>query len=139
MLSSNQTQICFLASAVKPISPKGSKPRKEKRKAQLKFEKIEVRGRDSASTKKSIKKKATALKYCYARELQKNQALSGSLSIQTKIPPNGKVKSTVIIESQINSPIVESCVIRTMRRLRFQKLDTESTVNISLIFQSVKK
>ncbi len=139
-LLGEKAQICSNVKDVKNRfginNPIGKKKKKKVLKGMMQFSDMKIRGDDPDGVKKVLRRKARAFKFCYDRELQKSPALTGKVSIQAKISPDGKVKSTTIIQSDMNAPGVETCLLRVVKRVRFAKSKTETTANIPFKFWS---
>jgi TonB family protein len=68
---------------------------------------------------KTIRAHANEIKFCFERELQSHQTLSGKVSITFTIGPSGDVTDASILESTLDSQTVETCMISRIRRWRF--------------------
>jgi len=65
-----------------------------------------------------IKRNMNQIRYCYQRELTKNPALGGKITVKFVIAKDGTVSSATTKSSTMNSPAVEGCI--NGRFLRFQ-------------------
>lgn len=73
---------------------------------------------DRSQIDKVVKRKLTAIKYCYQRELQKNPTLAGKIKIQFTIAGDGSVSKASVIES-MGSSTVDSCVRGQFMKMQF--------------------
>ncbi|MBW1811051.1 MAG: TonB family protein, partial [Deltaproteobacteria bacterium] len=84
--------------------------------------KIKVVGKLSREAiRKVIRKHIKQIQYCYEKELLKKPNLSGKFVVQFTIGVNGKVSKVKIKSSTLNSPQVEACVARSIKRWVFPK------------------
>ena len=63
------------------------------------------------------------IRYCYERELQNDAELGGRISVNWTIDLEGRVSSASVVENSMGSRDVESCIIREVRRMRFDQPD----------------
>ena len=47
------------------------------------------------------------------------EATSGSLTISFQISPSGAVDDVDVIDSSVNNPALESCLVRTFQKMKF--------------------
>lgn len=66
-----------------------------------------------------IKRHFNQIRYCYQRELTKNPALGGKISVKFVIAKDGTVSSAKIHESSMKNPGVEACVASRFMRMEF--------------------
>ena len=78
---------------------------------------------DKSNLRRVVNSKSNAIQYCYERQLQTNPELSGKVIAQWKIGLQGQVKSTTIASSTVGNRKVESCIMRVIKRMRFEKPD----------------
>lgn len=71
--------------------------------------------------KRYIATKMGAIKACYQKGLQSNPNLQGKVTVMFLIQPNGAVAGAKISDSGINSPAVESCILRNVKVWRFPR------------------
>jgi len=72
---------------------------------------------------KQIRMRAGALRACYERQLLRNPALAGEVTVRWTIHLDGSVRNPAIQTSSMNNSSVEECILRTIRRIRFKKPD----------------
>ena len=71
--------------------------------------------------KRYIATKMGAIKACYQKGLQANPGLQGKVKVMFLIQPNGAVAGAKISDSGLNSPAVESCILRNIKVWRFPR------------------
>ena len=71
--------------------------------------------------KRYIATKMGAIKACYQKGLQANPSLQGKVKVMFLIQPNGAVAGAKIADSGLNSPAVESCILRNIKIWRFPR------------------
>ncbi|MBP46805.1 MAG: hypothetical protein CMH53_02610 [Myxococcales bacterium] len=72
---------------------------------------------------KYIRRKMGAIKACYQKGLQSNPGLQGKVAVKFLIAASGKVDVAKIKNSSLNSPGVESCILRNVKSWRFPRAD----------------
>ena len=78
---------------------------------------------DKNDIRRVVQSKSNAIQYCYERQLQTNPKLKGKIIAQWKVGLQGQVKSTSVASSTMNNKKVESCILRVIKRMRFEKPD----------------
>lgn len=73
-------------------------------------------------------------KWCYSRELDKDPNLYGKVTVTFTISNDGRVNEASVLNSSMNDMNVESCVLRTIRRIRFPKPDGGGEVIVTYPF-----
>ena len=82
----------------------------------------EVRGSlDKEIIRRIIRRHLNEVKFCYERELVKNQGLAGRVMIQFTIAGTGAVVASAVQSSTMNNPPVEMCIAQSVRRWEFPK------------------
>lgn len=66
-----------------------------------------------------IKKYQRQIKFCYEKELTKNPNLYGKIVTFFVIAADGSVQTASVVETEMNSEPVESCIVRNIQRWRF--------------------
>ncbi|HHS14004.1 MAG TPA: TonB family protein [bacterium] len=56
-----------------------------------------------------------AIRYCYERELKRNPALKGKITVRITVEPEGNVSDAVILASTLNNERVERCILARIR------------------------
>jgi Ca-activated chloride channel family protein len=75
------------------------------------------------------------VKFCYERELSKQPALSGRVSIKFIIKADGTVQMAAVADSTIGSPVVENCIAEAVRRWAFPVPEGGGSVIVTYPFQ----
>ncbi len=82
-----------------------------------------------------VRRNQSAVRYCYENELQRNPNLRGRIEIRWRIARNGTVSSASRASSTMGNAGVEGCIVRQVRRWRFDEPDGgEVDVNFPFIF-----
>ncbi len=68
-----------------------------------------------------VRRRAGAIRACYERQLQIKPKLSGKLTVRWTINQEGRVDAAKVVKSTLKEKAVESCILRRMRVMRFQK------------------
>jgi|GEM_PF-6963067 TonB family protein len=84
--------------------------------------------------RRRIRRQLPQIKYCYSRELQANKGLSGRVSVDFAILPNGSVGMVSIKKSTLDSDSVEGCIKQAVRRMSFPKPECPHLVKVSYPF-----
>ncbi|OGQ24228.1 MAG: hypothetical protein A2138_08255 [Deltaproteobacteria bacterium RBG_16_71_12] len=91
---------------------------------------------DKKGVAATIRRRQDAFQACYETALRANSKLQGKLVIEFTIGAGGKVTDARIVRDGLGSSEVASCVLATMRRIRFPApSDGEVTISNSFIFQ----
>jgi hypothetical protein len=75
-----------------------------------------------------VRAHAAAVKYCYEKELQRHQGLSGRIDLAWVIRPNGTVDRARVSRSTMGNRDVEGCIERQVRNWQFPKSIAETIV-----------
>lgn len=70
-----------------------------------------------------VRRHSRGIRYCYERELQNDPELGGRVSVNWTIDLDGRVQSASVVENSMGSRNVESCILREVRRMRFDQPD----------------
>ncbi|MBM4364873.1 MAG: AgmX/PglI C-terminal domain-containing protein [Deltaproteobacteria bacterium] len=81
-----------------------------------------------------IKRNMNQIRYCYQRELTKNPALGGKITVKFVIAKDGTVSSAQTKSSTMNSPAVESCINGRFMRFQFPEPKGGGIVIVSYPF-----
>ena len=81
-----------------------------------------------------IKRNMNQIRYCYQRELTKNPALGGKITVKFVIAKDGTVSSAQTKTSTMNSPAVESCINGRFMRFQFPEPKGGGIVIVSYPF-----
>jgi outer membrane biosynthesis protein TonB len=75
-----------------------------------------------------VKAHASAIRYCYEKELQRAPSLAGKVELYWVIKPNGTVDRIKVANSSLGSRAVEGCMERQVRNWQFPRSDSETIV-----------
>lgn len=67
-----------------------------------------------------------AVEYCYKKETKLNPNLAGYILVEFSIGSNGRVKNAQVIQSSLQSPVVESCITRRIKGWRFKPIGRDA-------------
>lgn len=76
-------------------------------------------GLDRKIIQRIINQNRRRFKYCYERELIKNQQLQGKIHVWFQIEANGRVYKSKVSRTTMNNDRVEQCLVRRVRVMRF--------------------
>lgn len=97
-------------------------------------------GNDSLGTlpretiQKVVARESNAIRYCYERELAHDKTLAGTIKMQLVIGSTGAVTASVVKESTMNNPHVESCIAKRLKNLAFPAPREGGTVIVNYPF-----
>lgn len=91
-------------------------------------------GLDKEIIRRIINQHRSRFKYCYERELIKNQSLQGKIHVWFQIEPNGRVYKSKISRSTMNNDRVEECLARRVKLLRFPSPKGGGVVHVNYPF-----
>ena len=91
-------------------------------------------GRPADEIDRVIKASAREIRNCYQKELNRTPNIGGKLVVQFKIATDGTVKTAKKVSSTVGSTVVDDCVIREVKRLKFPASEAEAVVNYPFIF-----
>ena len=75
---------------------------------------------DRSTIERVIKRHLNQIRYCYQRELQKDQDLAGKITVKFVIAADGTVASAQVDTSTLNNPVLERCVVARFQRMKFE-------------------
>jgi hypothetical protein len=78
---------------------------------------------------KVVKAHFAGVKYCYEKELQHKQSLSGGVDMFWVIQPDGTVGKANVKKSTMGDAAVEGCILRQVKQWTFPKAPGQTTVN----------
>jgi hypothetical protein len=81
-----------------------------------------------------IKRNMAQIRYCYQRELTKNPALGGKITVKFVIAKDGTVSSATTKSSTMSNPAVESCINGRFMRFQFPEPKGGGIVIVSYPF-----
>ncbi len=71
---------------------------------------IDDQSRSAQAIMSAVKNYQSGIKYAYTQELLKNQSLSGKITVEFVIRPDGSVESVDIKQSSVNWPPLEEAI-----------------------------
>jgi hypothetical protein len=87
---------------------------------------------DGSLSKEQINKVVRAhlagVKYCYEKELQHKQSLSGGVDIFWVIQPDGSVSKANVKSTTLNDTATEGCILRQVKQWQFPKAPGQTIV-----------
>jgi hypothetical protein len=87
---------------------------------------------DGSLSKEQINKVVRAhlagVKYCYEKELQHKQSLSGGVDIFWVIQPDGNVSKASVKSTTLNDSATEGCILRQVKQWQFPKAPGQTIV-----------
>ena len=75
-----------------------------------------------------VRAHAAGVKYCYEKELQRKQSLSGNVDMFWVIGPDGSVQKASVKSSSLGDAAVEGCIIRQVKQWQFPKAAGQTIV-----------
>jgi len=85
-----------------------------------------------------VKQNITSISMSYEKELKKNPQLAGKITVKFTIEEDGSVSNVEIVETTMNSPDLESDIVRKIKRWTFEALSAGSgstVVTYPFVFQ----
>lgn len=82
----------------------------------------------------AIKQRMPSIRACYEKELRRDPELAGRVTVRFVIDRSGAVKYAALRASDLDNPLVESCVVSEVRDLRFPAPRGTGTVVVSYPF-----
>ncbi|MBI5525561.1 MAG: AgmX/PglI C-terminal domain-containing protein [Deltaproteobacteria bacterium] len=92
---------------------------------------------DPTVISKTVKSRLRSIQSCYERELKKNPALAGKITIAFTISSEGAVVETRVEHDTMNNTAVADCIMGAIRRLKFATSEC-GNVPVSYPFVFVK-
>ena len=80
-----------------------------------------------------VRRHTRGIRYCYERELQNDADLAGRISVNWTVGVDGRIESADITENSMGDSNVERCILREVRRMRFDQPDG-GMVNVTFPF-----
>ena len=95
----------------------------------------QVRGSlDKEIIRRVIRRHMNEIKFCYEKELMKNQSLYGRVMVQFTISGEGRVIASIVQNSTMGNPNVEQCMAGSVMRWEFPKPEGGGIVVVSYPF-----
>lgn len=89
---------------------------------------------DKATIRRVVRLHMNEFQFCYERELQRDESLSGRVVPRFTIEPNGRVVAATIESSTVGSSAIDACVVAVTRRLEFPKAPRPGLTIVSYPF-----
>jgi outer membrane biosynthesis protein TonB len=89
---------------------------------------------DAALIDEVVKRHASAIRYCYQRELTKDPSLEGKVVVKFTIAGDGSVSKAGIKRSSLGSAAAESCISKRFHTMRFPEPKGNGIVIVSYPF-----
>ena len=97
-----------------------------------------VRGSlDKEIIRRVIRRHINEVKFCYEQELTRNPKLGGRITVQFTIAASGRVVASVLQDSTLGNPRVETCTVQAVRRWEFPMPLSGGNVVVSYPFSLV--
>ncbi|MCA9543548.1 MAG: TonB family protein [Myxococcales bacterium] len=90
---------------------------------------------DSEEIAKVVRRRKTAIKSCYERQLKRNPKLQGAVKVQFTIQESGRVGTATVLQNTTGDSALGTCITNNIQRWRFRKPDGGSvTVAYPFVF-----
>ena len=89
---------------------------------------------DAALIDAEVKRHASAIRYCYQRELTRDPELGGKVVVKFTIAGDGSVSKAGIKKSSLGNSAVESCITNRFHSMRFPEPRGNGIVIVSYPF-----
>lgn len=76
---------------------------------------------DRELIRRVIRRHLPEVKYCYERELTRNQSLAGRVQVRFLIGATGAVQFSGLQSSDLGNPVTEQCIVSAVKRWEFPK------------------
>ncbi|NOZ85827.1 MAG: energy transducer TonB [Deltaproteobacteria bacterium] len=95
---------------------------------------------DSGALQRAVRRKMSAVKACYEKQLKRNPNLSGKIVIYFVVGGNGRVTEASIEQNTMGNKEVAACILVKIKRWIFPKPEDgeEAPVTIPFVFAPVK-
>lgn len=77
---------------------------------------------------RTVNAKSRVLQYCYERVYRYNPGVAGKIVARWKIDLAGSTEAPSVVSSTMGNEDVERCIVRAIRRMRFERPDREACV-----------
>ena len=78
---------------------------------------------DKDSIQRVIRRFTNHVRFCYDKELTRDPALAGTVTVQFTVDTKGTVSSCALQSSTVKNPAVEQCIVTAVRRWEFPPPD----------------
>ena len=101
-------------------------------KSHLNWSQTEVKGsRSKDLVTKTLKKRASRLKYCHEQQLKGNPNIKGMVSVSFAVSRSGRVKAAKMVKTTLNDRSMERCVLSQFRRTRFPRSKRRGSTSVT--------
>ncbi len=83
-----------------------------------------------------IQNHTTKLRACYQQELARDPRLRGTVVVRFTIRRDGSVSEAYVSKTTLESPRVEACVLRQIRKLVFPASEASQQVSYPFLFSA---
>jgi TonB family protein len=91
--------------------------------------------RDIEAINGIIKLKQGAIQFCFKKELRRDPNLSGKITVKFTVEANGRVSNASVVNSNIKSPSLEQCLLKTISMLMFKPIaESEGSMTVTYPF-----
>ncbi len=84
---------------------------------------------------KVVQAHASAIQFCYEKELQRFPNLAGKVMLNWKVDTEGHVTMSKVDSSTLSNPAAEGCMVRQVKAWTFPKSTGATTVNFPFFFK----
>lgn len=93
---------------------------------------------EKGEVQRVMRRHHSQIRFCYENALSKNPNLGGKIAANWQIAPNGTVSVASVLQDTMDSASVKTCVLRTIKRMRFPKPrgGGQVTVTYPFVFSS---
>lgn len=88
---------------------------------------------DKAEVANVFRRRLTAIRYCYEKQLKLNQNLEGKITIRFTIGPAGRITTISVVENSTGDSSIGSCIVSKVQTWRFSPPE-EGSVTFSYPF-----
>lgn len=87
-----------------------------------------------AIVQRVVRRNIRRIRLCYERELRRDPRREGRVVVRWTIDAEGNVASAEVIETTLNAPSVEQCIVGVIRRLRFPEPPGGGVIHVTYPF-----
>jgi TonB family protein len=104
----------------------------------------EIRGKrkqeGDQSIRKIIREHIGEVRECYQKALDhSSRSFEGRVAVRFTIAPSGRVQNAFVHQTSLRNPGVENCVLKALKKWRFDKREGIAVVTYPFVFQTPKK
>jgi TonB family protein len=91
--------------------------------------------RDIEAINGVIRQKMGAIQFCFKKELRRDPNLSGKITVKFTVEANGRVSNASVKDSNLKSPSLEQCLLKTVSMLMFKPIaESEGSMTVTYPF-----